>query len=333
MLDWLRRARGAAGITAERTPLTEGLPATRMAWMPDTELPIPNWDEQRWPESSEVELLHAHANTLAATWLEAMAAALPGEHVRAESENFMLLSALERRASDALLKYLERSRTRVLAILPGIAADHGHGKIVVIVFGNEDSYYQYVTHYGSQSTEPEAFTGGMFIDAGYGHFVFSESPFEVMEPVVVHELTHCLVRHLPIPAWLNEGLAVNTEHRFVPPRPRYRANELQFLFERYWNESTIQEFWSGKSFLRPDDGQPLSYELAKVLVQLLDKDYQVLSRFCAAATHDDAGEDAAKAVLGASLQDLAAIVLGPGQWTPAPALWATGTERGQFQAR
>jgi hypothetical protein len=136
---------------------------------------------------------------------------------------------------------------------------------------------------------------------------------------VVHELTHCLVRHLPIPAWLNEGLAVNTEHRFVTPRPRYRANELQYLFARFWTPSTIQEFWSGKSFLRPDDGQPLSYELARLLVHLLDKDYDVLARFCATASHEDGGEGAAMSVMGASLEEIAAVVLGSGAWKPQPA--------------
>ena len=97
------------------------------------------------------------------------------------------------------------ARRRVLATLPGIAADHGHGKTVVMAFGDEESYYQYIANYGSESSQPEAFSGGMFIDAGYGHFVFAQGTFETMEPVVVHELTHCLVRHLPIPAWLNEG--------------------------------------------------------------------------------------------------------------------------------
>jgi hypothetical protein len=229
-----------------------------------------------------------------------------------------------------LLDYLERSRKRVLHTLPGIAAPHGHGKSVVMAFAGEESYYQYVSHYGSASSGTQAYSGGMFIDAGYGHFVFAQGPFETMEPVVVHELTHCLVRHLQIPAWLNEGLAVNTEHRFVPARPRYRANELQYLFSQFWDASTIQEFWSGKSFMRPDDGQPLSYELAKHMVQLLDKDYDVLARYCEAASCTDGGESAAVDVLGISLEELAAVILGPGTWKPDPAAWDAGTEKGQF---
>jgi hypothetical protein len=129
---------------------------------------------------------------------------------------------------------------------------------------------------------------------------------------------------------LNEGLAVNTEHRFVRPRPLYRPQELEFLFARFWNAATIQEFWTGKSFIRPDDGQALSYELARLLVQLLGKDYDALTRLCETATFQDGGEAAAKMVLGMGLDDLAAVVLGPGEWTPSPESWTDGTEKGQF---
>lgn len=322
MLRWLGKLRANPPVGEGAAP-TEAWPAAQMAWRAGTTLPIPDWAAQ--PPSE------LHANRQAAGWLDALAAALPPGYVRAESPHFMLLTAQDRRTRDALLRYLERSRTRVMGTLPGIADDHGHGKTVVIVFAGEESYYRYVAHYGSSSAEPEAFSSGMFIDAGYGHFVFAQAPFETMEPVVVHELTHCLVRHLPIPAWLNEGLAVNTEQRYAPRMPRYRANELQYLFGRFWNAGTIQEFWSGKSFLRPDDGQPLSYELARILVQLLDKDYEVLRRFCGAASQDDGGEHAARQVLGAGLAELVTVVLGPGDWTPDPPAWAAGTERGQFR--
>jgi hypothetical protein len=330
MLQWLKRKREPDATGNNGLVLSEAFPSHEILWRVGTHLPIPDWQQQPWPEDGDEGTLHRHANGWAAAWLDATGIALDERYTRAESANFMLLSVLEPRATRVLLDYLERSRKRVLATLPGIAADQGHGKTVVMVFGEEESYYQYISHYGSGSSQPEAYSGGMFIDAGYGHFVFTQGAFETMEPVVVHEMTHCLVRHLPIPAWLNEGLAVNTEHRFVRPRPLYRPQELEFMFARFWNAATIQEFWSGKSFIRPDDGQALSYELARLLVQLLGKDYNALTRFCEAATFQDGGEDAAKTVLGMGLDDLAAIVLGPGEWTPAPESWTDGTEKGQF---
>lgn len=302
-------------------------------WLANTSLPIPDWSQQPWTEHGEDDALHAHANGLAAGWLEATATALGNPYVRAESESFMLLSTMEARARGVLLDYLERSRRRVLTALSGIAADHGHGKTVAMVFDDEETYYRYVSNYGSDSDQPEASSGGMFIDHGYGHFVFPHGSFDVMEPVVVHELVHCLVRHLPLPAWVNEGLAVNTEHRFTAHRPRYRPSELEYLFAGFWNASTIQEFWSGKSFLRPDDGQPLSYELARLMVQLLGKDYELLTRFCGTANEENGGQLAANEVMGAGLEDLVAILLGPGEWKPDPGSWIAGTEKGQFSPR
>ena len=330
MLKWFRGRSTSTCPEPAKPARSEPCPRERLAWREGMQLPVPDWERQGRPDTDDPATLHQTFNGYAAAWLDALAEALAGAYTRAESAHFMLLSALEPRPAGVLLDYLERSRRRVLAALSGIAADEGFGKTVVMVFHDEDAYYRYVAQYGSESSEPEAFSGGMFIDAGYGHFVFAQAPFESMEPVVVHELTHCLVRHLPIPAWLNEGLAVNTEHRFVPARPRYRAEELQYLFGRFWDAGTIQEFWSGKSFLRPDDGQPLSYELARILVQLLDKDYERLARYCATASHEDAGEAAAREVLGMSLGDLAGIVLGEGAWTPDPSAWSDGTEKGQF---
>lgn len=317
MLGWLRGKRTSEPESrpVRTTPLEGGLP-----WLQGAALPIPDWARAE-----------ERGDAATAAWLDALAGTLPHASERTESPHFMLLSPLQPRAARVLLDYLERSRKRVLATLPGIAQGlDTDAKTVVLVFGDQASYYRYVSHYGGNSGAAEGLSSGMFIDAGLGHFVFVGGPFEHMEPVVVHELTHCLVRHLPIPAWLNEGLAVNTEHRFTPARPRYRPNELQYLFGRFWTAETIQEFWTGKSFLRPDDGQPLSYELARLLVSLLDKDYEMLAGFCRLAQREDGGEQAAREVLGAGLQELAAVVLGEGTWAPQPAAWAAGTEKGQF---
>ena len=65
-------------------------------------------------------------------------------------------------------------------------------------------------------------------------------------------------------------------------------------------------------------------------MHLLDKDHEVLVRFCAVASHVDGGQGAATSVLGAGLEDLASVVLGPGDWQPQPASWTAGTEKGQF---
>jgi hypothetical protein len=309
---------------------TEPLPSADMVWC-EASLPIPDWARLQGPPGGEPEALHALANRQAAAWLDALGAALDPKYRRHECEHFMVLSPLDARAAKVLMDYLERSRKRVLATLPGIAAEDGHGKTAVLVMDDQDDYYAYVSNYTEGAGQEQGLSGGMFIDAGYGHFVFAESHFDAMEAVVVHELTHALVRHLPLPAWLNEGLAVNTERRFVRAVPRYQPQQLAWSFGEFWNDETIQEFWSGKSFLRSDEGQPLSYELARVLVELVAREPGVLQRFCAEADRRDAGEAAALAVLGTDLQGLAGAVLGEGEWMPRPAAWVDGIEVGSFR--
>lgn len=95
-----------------------------------------------------------------------------------------------------------------------------------------------------------------------------------IEPTIAHELTHYLLQHLPIPAWLNEGIAVNTEHRLSPPgRPLYTPDEMHEKHLAFWDETTIQEFWSGKSWRRPDEGNSLSYDLAVHFVAMSSRDF------------------------------------------------------------
>jgi len=98
----------------------------------------------------------------------------------------------------------------------------------------------------------------------------------------------------------------------------------------FWNEVTIQQFWSGKSFMRPDEGNMLSYELGEDLTRLLSRDYDRFAAFANAARREDAGAAAASGCLGIELGDAAAAILGDGDWQPRPECWHEGVERGQF---
>jgi hypothetical protein len=171
----------------------------------------------------------------------------------------------------------------------------------------------------------------MFINAGYGHFVCVQSDMRAIEPIIAHELTHMLVMHLPIPAWLNEGLAVNTERIVSEPGGwGYTPQEMREMHARFWNESTIQEFWSGKSFLRTDDGNLLSYDLARQLVTVLSQDRARFVAFVNAADRQDGGQAAASEHMGAELEMAVTVLLGEGAWRPAPEVWTHDTERGGF---
>ncbi|GAB2507384.1 hypothetical protein [Lysobacter humi (ex Lee et al. 2017)] len=306
-----------------------------LEWMADADWPIPDWqaiaDAQRpdWDDDRR----DAYWTEGAYRWLERMGQRWEPHLPVHESDHFLLLSSASPRECEVTLAFCERSRRRILQFLPGIASPQRMGKHVLITFADQDDYYGYVSNYYPPGEF--AMSSGMFIDSGYGHFLAAEGErYEVIEPVISHELAHCLVCHLPLPAWLNEGIAVNTEHHFFPaladPRAQqYFPQEMVAKHAAFWNEQTIQEFWSGKSFVRPDEGCMLSYDLATKITRLAAGDFNAFRQFVNRADGADAGV-AAEDALGFPVRNLIEAVLGDGPWDPCPELWREGIERGQF---
>jgi hypothetical protein len=294
-------------------------------------LPIVDWEamDRYAPPTVDRSALDAFWTTLARKWLEALGAALGKEYVVGDSERFLLLSPLDPRGAKVVLDVLERARERISMVLEGIARETETGKVCVLVLDSEDRYYDYISNYDAPGEH--SLSGGMFVQGGYGHFVFVASEVSTMEPTIAHELTHCLVQHLPLPAWLNEGIAVNTENQLCPPgRPLYTPEEMHESHLKYWNETTIQQFWSGKSWSRPEANM-LSYDMAKYFVLLASEDYAAFRGFVNAADLADSCDTAARKHLGFPVANLAEAVLGEGPWAPRPEAWKDGIERGQFR--
>jgi len=139
------------------------------------------------------------------------------------------------------------------------------------------------------------------------------------------DLPQSLFDHLPLPAWLNEGLAVNTERRLAGAQPIAfgAAEKLHDKLRRFWSVVSIQDFWSGESFHRPDS-QTLSYELARIVVEQLAKDWEPFRQFVLKADRADAGAAAARECLGLDLGELVTVLLErdtPRSWSPDPARW------------
>jgi hypothetical protein len=307
-----------------------------LQWLSDATVPVPDW-EHAWslvPAGSDDAARQRFWWSAAETWLNALRTHLGEHYVIESSKSFALFSALDPKQRKLLLEYCERARVRILRTLEGIASSWGHGPHVVFVFETVDAYYEYIGNYYPKSGV-FGMSSGMFIQHGYGHFVFVASDMSGMEPIIAHELTHCLLAPLQIPAWLNEGTAVNMEKQLVPQAiDRHHGifvhREEAKKRAAFWNAETIQEFWSGKSFKRADEGCALSYALAEELTKLIARDYAPYRSYMNNAHREDAGARAAMEVLGYSLEELAAAVLGEGDWAPAPAKWRQGTERGQF---
>src|SRR5688500_10496501 len=67
-------------------------------------------------------------------WLRALKSSMPACYDVRESENFLLLSSMEVKAADRLLKCCEYARQAILHSLRGVAKDDGYGKHIVLAF-------------------------------------------------------------------------------------------------------------------------------------------------------------------------------------------------------
>ncbi len=256
-------------------------------------------------------------------WLAHLRASLHDGFWLHEGDDALILSSLEVKVAAAMGRYVTTTRARVAQTL-GALASFPHGtKSVVLVMDDEEAYYAYVSIYGSADGE-QAFSGGCFIDAGCPHFVVRRDALSHVEPVIVHELTHSALSHLRLPLWVDEGLAVNTQHRFTgarrgPDTPQ----EMHARHVAFWNDETIQQFWTGASFRRADEGNALSYDLARIIVAQLGRAWPAFERFAQAARRSDAGAASARQHLGI---DLGAYVSLLCEREPSPA-WQPATAR------
>lgn len=261
--------------------------------------PMLDWDAAN--AAAGGALTPEQSGALRRGWLLHLRDALgPAFHLR-ESSHALALSSLEPATADALLRYVATTRSRIERVLQGVAAFPPGERSIVLVLDDEDAYYRYVAHYYPEEGE-FGFSGGMFLGGPCPHFVVRRDDLKAIEPVVAHEMTHSALAHLHLPRWLDEGLAVNTERRLAGSTPnQHTAQQLHGKHVAFWTPATIQEFWSGESFFRTDDGQMLSYELARVLVQEFSRDWAPFAAFVRDADADDAGHAAALEHLGVDL--------------------------------
>ena len=275
-----------------------------------TRVPDPNEQARAWGAAERA-------------WLDHLCVALGPDFRVREQGSALLLSNLEPVVAQATLGYVNKSLQRILHVLDGVAEVPEWGHDLLIVFKDKESYYRYVAHYYPDEGE-YAESAGMFIQAGCGHFVTVAADLPALEPIIVHELTHACVHHLPLPTWLNEGLAVNTEQRLSPPSSRPNLPQIPARHQAFWNAERIQSFWSGQSFAQVGDPNELSYALASLLTAHLATDWNNFRNFALEATHEDGGAAAAENCLNVALGALVCALLDRKRnpdWEPAPARW------------
>lgn len=263
-------------------------------------------------------------NCLQFEWFLKMKNQMEGYQIN-KSDNFLLLSAASEKQLLLIFPFLESVYKRILRILSGVALPRDGEKLAIILFENIDDYYHYISHYYPDDGE-YGMSGGVFMTGGLGHFVLPDSEMSQLESVVSHELTHALLNHLTIPLWVNEGLAVNTETAITGYSPYLLNAQKHNKHIDYWNENTIQEFWSGISFAKSGVAAELSYQLAQLLVRSLSEDFEQFKLFANSASFEDSGETAAIKIYGGSLGSLIEGIYGEGDWSPKAELWKQNAE-------
>jgi len=276
----------------------------------------PDWDDldNKVGNNLTREELDSYWTTECKKWLDAVVIHYGSDYRVEESDNYFIMSNESSRYIELFSAFIEKTLKRIIFTLKGMASDEGYGKHVVMIFQNPDEYYDYLEMMYPEDSEIP-FSSGVFINQGYGHFVFPSQNIEMSEPIVVHELTHSCLSHLPIPLWLNEGLAVLMEEVLAGQELYIDKKSFQ-RHQQYWNNETIQNFWSGDSFHSTDNSQRLSYHLAHIIVRNLSKGFSCFSSFVNQANFEDAGSKAAKDNFGCSLNEIVESFLGEGNWEP-----------------
>jgi hypothetical protein len=257
--------------------------------------------------------LPAAWDCITARWLAELASDLGGNSRVSRSPNFFCLSDLDAETTKTIQAYAEKSVQMIRNCLGAAAWTGYHGKHVLLLFSDPDDYFSYISYFDADGEH--ILSGGVFIRRGYAHIAIPCADVRSAENALVHELTHNLLCHLPIPLWLNEGLAMLSE-RLAGQRILVMDGDLADRHRRHWNETNIQAFWAGTLIDVPGDDSELSYSLGEILVSLLSESGAPFADFITHADWRDAGQDAAINWLEKDLGDVLSDFLGPGNWRP-----------------
>ncbi|WP_144391773.1 hypothetical protein [Pleionea sediminis] len=174
-------------------------------------------------------------------------------------------------------------------------------KSVIFIFDNEDIYYSYVAQFYKEDGE-YAPSGGVFINIPFPHLIVKSPSLMDSEPTLIHEMTHSSLHKYHLPVWIDEGLAQNMEIQ-CGFQNAVRENNLAQKHLGYWSKEKGKRFWSGESFSTSGTESELAYDLARILVQLIVKDWDNFVDFVHNLSYEDSGLTAAKNYLNIDLEE------------------------------
>jgi hypothetical protein len=284
--------------------------------------PMPDWDSiaEKLEATHPPEAWQDAWCDIAREWLAAIRDRLGGNYSIRESQNFYFVSTAAEGKTVEVLQFLERIDARIQQTIPALLPEEYYGKCPVIAFADPNDFYDYVSGFFDDDGDFGAM-GGVYLNRGFGHFALPSPDLERYVATMSHELCHAYLSHLPLPLWLDEAITQGVEHSITGALPYVLDREIIRRHREYWDADSIQSFWSGESFHFPDDGQELSYHLARFILHSLHQGgttpREEMDRFFLTVTHEDAGQAAAQGVFDISLGECLAPLLGEGNWEPS----------------
>ncbi len=296
-----------------RVPKQPGLSVNDLLFSRPDRFPRPDW-------AAIEERIDRHGDDpgkawerVAVEWMVAFSAALgPDYKVHHSGDILLVTRAAEHRVRE-ILRFLHDCEKRILAELPFVDPSELPGYLPVIVFGDELDFYHYLGALRDDDDDDESATaGGVFINEGYGHIAMPSENLDHYRATLCHELCHSLLSGFNLPLWLDEAITAEVEHHVTGENPYFMDRDIVRKHREYWSDERLDAFWTGDSFFSPDEGQGLSYHLARYLFHAIAplSTPESIGRFVRSADDGNAGKPAAMECFGIELADVVEGLLG-----------------------
>lgn len=296
-------------------------------------LPQVDWDVVgRWISRHVPQAEQSQAwSDVVDQWLDRLDRALGKKNRAMLSKNLLLFAPSSFPHMEALLDFGEAGLAEIQTALGDLATESRRGPIVLLLFADKRTYGRYTSPFdpavGAIQSAGMCFRSGSLV-----HVALQPGTIESLQRTVLHEITHACLGHLNLPLWLEEGITQLAEEAALPAWSRFQLkSEEASAIREFWRERGLSEFWWGTGFFAIDGLQQFSYQFAEVMFRTITTNYKKrLPEFVRRACADDAGESAARDVLGKGLAELAQQFLGPGNWEPVPPDATSYARRGAF---
>jgi hypothetical protein len=245
-----------------------------------------------------------------------------------ESDTVQVLTFNDDELGETLLNAAHLCRGELRNLLAEIGRFDAYGKDVILGLSTE-LYYSYISAFHPEDGEAGG-SSGLFVGTGHPHIVLNGVNLQSLGSTLVHEMTHGALHGLGSPLWIEEGIAQYVERAAgFSSFADFTTADVRAL-KRHWTTHGLAAFWWGTGFTAPGQQQKHSYDLARLLVQLLIEEHQPgffgfgrrkqarLLEFIRHARASDAGQASAHDHLLCDLGEVAAKFLGPGDWNPKP---------------